>query len=201
MKLPPSDALLHEVRIFIKDLETHPGHVVQVAKLADRLFVLLKPLHGLGARDRKLLAAAALMHDIGWSESPSGKAHHKHSARLIRRNRWVNLSAGEIDLVAQTARYHRRKLPTLKHKPFARLDRPERRRVCALAALLRIADALDRSQSSLVWDLGATLAPGAIRLTAFTRKTAREEEYAFLKKRDLFVDHFDSSIELQVKYR
>lgn len=201
MKLPPPDALLHEVRIFIKDLEPHPGHVVQVAKLADRLFLLLKPLHGLGARDRKLLAAAALMHDIGWSESPSGKAHHKHSARLIRQNTWVNLSAGEIGLVAQVARYHRRKLPTPKHKPFARLDRPARRRVCALAALLRIADALDRSQSSLIRDLGATLSPGTVRLTALARKPARDEEYAFLKKRDLFVDHFESSIELHIRHR
>jgi len=201
MKLPPPDALLHEVRIFIKDLETHPGHVVQVAKLADRLFVLLKPLHGLGARDRRLLAAAALMHDIGWSVSPSGKAHHKHSARLIRQNPWVNLTAAEIDLVAQVARYHRRKLPTPKHKPFARLDRTSRRRVCALAALLRIADALDRSQSSLIRDIGATLLPESVRITALARKPARDEEYAFLKKRDLFVEHFESSIELHIKHR
>ena len=45
--------------------------------------------------------------------------------------------------VACIARYHRRALPKKEHDEYTVLDRPARKRVSALAALLRVADGLD----------------------------------------------------------
>jgi exopolyphosphatase/guanosine-5'-triphosphate,3'-diphosphate pyrophosphatase len=183
----------------MREVDPDPAHALQVAKLADRFFLLLKPLHQAGGYERRLLAAAALLHDIGWSEAPDGKGHHKHSARLIRRHKWQSLSAVDIELAAQIARYHRRKWPSLKHAPFKNLEPPARRIVFAMASLLRMADALDRSHQAHVRDLMADLSGKSIQMTAFTRTPAREEEYAFLKKKDLFEDYFEVSIQLDIR--
>jgi len=200
MKLPPSDPSLREARALMREVDPDPAHALQVARLADRLFLLLKPLHQSSSHGRRLLAVAALLHDIGWSEAPDGKGHHKHSARLIRRHKWQSLSAVDIDLVAQIARYHRRKRPSLKHAPFKCLEPRARRIVMSLASLLRMADALDRSHQAIVRDVTADLSAKTIQMTAFTRTDAREEEYAFLQKKDLFVDHFEIPIQLDIRH-
>lgn len=199
MKLDLTHPAAREAHDLMKRLEPEPAHVIQVCRLAVRLFDLLERVHALPARDRMLLQCAALLHDIGWSTSPTGKAHHKHSAKLIRRHTWESLDAGETGIVAQVARYHRRSLPAHRHAPYARLGHRDRRRVCALASLLRLADSLDRSHHNVVRGLTASFGTGHIRLTARTRTPAPEEEYAFLRKRDLFVKHFETEISLDIR--
>ena len=93
------------------------------------------------ARDRRLLLAAAVLHDIG--DFVSLKGHHKHSLYLISRSELSGFSPREMFLVANIARYHRKSAPSLGHPEFALLSSADRERVRRLAAILRIADALD----------------------------------------------------------
>ncbi len=139
-----------EVLQVMRRLESEPAHVLQVAKLAMQLFDALAKCHGLGETDRFLLEGAAYLHDIGWSTAPDGKGHHKESARLIRQCPWKELNAEEVDLMAQVARYHRRKMPDFAHDDFARLTPDDRARVELLASLLRVADGLDRSHGQVI---------------------------------------------------
>lgn len=125
--------------------ETEPAHTLHVACLAVGLFDDLQTWHGFGARERLLLEPAATLHDIGWSQTqPDGTGHHKASARMIREYPWPGLTRHSVELVAQIARYHRKSLPKPEHEPYAALDEADRRRVRRLAAILRIADGLDR---------------------------------------------------------
>ena len=119
-------------------------HCRKVGHLAVTLFDQLTALHNLGAPERDLLEAAALLHDIGWTVSHD--KHHKHTYRLIQENRQrlSSFTATEVVLVANIARYHRKSLPALKHEAFATLPAADREVVRKLAALLRIADGLDR---------------------------------------------------------
>jgi exopolyphosphatase/guanosine-5'-triphosphate,3'-diphosphate pyrophosphatase len=91
--------------------DEEPSHSDQVAMLALQIFDGLGSWHKLDARSRELLHSAALLHDIGWSQTPDGKAHHKWSARLIQEYPWKNLAPEEVKLVAQVARYHRKDPP------------------------------------------------------------------------------------------
>ncbi|MEC4889584.1 MAG: Ppx/GppA phosphatase family protein [Nitrospira sp.] len=125
--------------------EIHSRHV---ADLALRLFDQTTPLHGLGEPDRQWLEYAALLHDIGYLINP--RQHHKHAYYLIKHSDLGGLTADEIDVVANVARYHRRALPTIKHEGFHALTPKLRRTVRMLAALLRVADALDRTHFSVV---------------------------------------------------
>ena len=95
----------------LRRLEPEPPHVLQVARLALRLFDELAALHQLGGEERVLLEAAACLHDIGWSVAPDGARHHKESARLIRAQRWEHFSAAHVECIALIARYHRKSPP------------------------------------------------------------------------------------------
>ena len=115
------------------------GH--HVAKLATRLFDELREEHGLGDRDRLLLQVAALLHDVGIYVSL--RAHHKHSQYILAASQIFGLSDEETAVVSNIARYHRRGLPQRTHVPYVALDREDRMIVNKLAAILRVANALD----------------------------------------------------------
>jgi exopolyphosphatase/pppGpp-phosphohydrolase len=166
-------------------LEEEPHHVLHVATLAVHLFDELEDLHGLGDHDRLLLEAAATLHDIGWSTSPSGKGHHRESARLIREHGWKHFSSETASLIAQVARYHRKSMPDLEHEEFAALTPAERLRVQLLAAHLRIADGLDRGHQQRITHLSAEITPGRIILHLSSPRPVSREIAAATRKADL----------------
>ena len=73
---------------------------------------------------------------------------HKHSLYLIRNSEVFGLGKRNLLLVALVARYHRRASPQPMHEGYATLTRDERVTVAKLAALLRVAVALDESRAS-----------------------------------------------------
>jgi exopolyphosphatase/guanosine-5'-triphosphate,3'-diphosphate pyrophosphatase len=81
------------------------------------------------------------------------RRHHKHSYRLIKETPLPGFTEAERHEIACIARYHRRALPSNSHEEFAQLSRKARKRVSALAALLRIADALDFNHDGRVLHL------------------------------------------------
>jgi exopolyphosphatase/guanosine-5'-triphosphate,3'-diphosphate pyrophosphatase len=130
-------------------------HSRQDARLAVHLFDLTADLHHLDDAYRDLLYCAGLLHDIGYVEGYWG--HHKTAYRMIMRAELPGLTEGEQRIVANVARYHRGARPKLSHKGFVALDPDEREVVTVLAALLRLADGLDRSHMDAVRDLDVWL--------------------------------------------
>lgn len=126
-------------------------HARQVARLAGKLFDATYPLHLLDEKSRLLLTRAAFLHNSGMLVEV--RRHHKHSYRLIKDTSLPGFSEAERDEIACIARYHRRALPSLAHEEFANLGRKARKRVSELAALVRVADALDFSHDGRVLDL------------------------------------------------
>jgi exopolyphosphatase/pppGpp-phosphohydrolase len=128
-------------------------HARQVTRLAVQLFFATQPLHELDAHALRLLERAAFLHNTGMMIEV--RRHHKHSFRLIKDAALPDFSDEERYEIACIARYHRRALPSMKHEEFAALGRQARKRVSALAALLRIADALDYDHDGRVLELDA----------------------------------------------
>jgi exopolyphosphatase / guanosine-5'-triphosphate,3'-diphosphate pyrophosphatase len=117
------------------------AHGRHVAELAVRLFDELTDEHGLQDRHRLLLQVAALLHDVGIYVSL--RSHHKHTQYILAASQIFGLSDEETAIVANIARYHRGALPQRTHLPYVALDREDRITVDKLAAILRIANALD----------------------------------------------------------
>jgi exopolyphosphatase/guanosine-5'-triphosphate,3'-diphosphate pyrophosphatase len=144
------NTLLQETRALRARYDEEPSHSDHVAELALQIFDALQGWHRLDARSRELLHCAALLHDIGWSQTPDGKGHHKQSARLIGEHAWKALAPAEAAIVAQVARYHRKALPQPEHEAFQALSRSARKETMVLGGILRIADALDRTHTGRI---------------------------------------------------
>jgi exopolyphosphatase/guanosine-5'-triphosphate,3'-diphosphate pyrophosphatase len=127
------------------------AHGRHVAMLSTKLFDGLVDEHALGGRERLLLQTAALLHDIG--AYVSLRAHHKHSQYLLSASQIFGLSDTETAMVANIARYHRRGLPQKSHLPYVALDAGDRLIVNKLAAILRVANALDAEHAQRVKDI------------------------------------------------
>jgi exopolyphosphatase/guanosine-5'-triphosphate,3'-diphosphate pyrophosphatase len=142
-------------------------HARQVARLALQLFDQLAGLHGLPASARSVLEAAALLHDVGHAVSP--QRHHKHTFYLVQNADIAGFSDQERHQVALVARYHRRTPPDRGRPDLEELGAGELRQLRRLVALLRVADALDRSHHQQVLDLRAAVRGPVVRLAVRTR--------------------------------
>ena len=126
-------------------------HSKQVAELSARLFRELQPEHRLEKRFELLLKIAALLHEVGMFIGD--RSHHKHSMYIIINSELFGLTRRDITLIALVARYHRRSTPRPYHEEYTSLDRDSRIAVSKMAAILRVADALDRDHMQQVGDM------------------------------------------------
>ena len=123
-------------------------HAKVVHQLAVQIYDGIKEPHGLFQRERLLLEVAAILHDIGRFIRPS--SHHKHSQYLIQNIELVGLTNSELKLISLIARYHAGLAPSEKHTDFQKLSPKNKTIVRNLAAILRVADALDREHKEQV---------------------------------------------------
>ena len=134
-------------------------HAEHITDLALELFDGLGPLHELGPEDRELFEAASLLHNVGIFISHS--AHHRHSYYIIRNSEHLTgFTEREIEIIAQVARYHRKSAPKSKHADFASLSSADKNKVRWMAAMLRVAIGLDRSNRQVVTRVRVTDKPG-----------------------------------------
>jgi len=170
--------------------ETHSHHVAQ---LAMTLFDQTQAIHQLGAREREWLEFAAVLHDIGYVIN--AHEHHKHSYYLIKHGDLVGLTAEEIEVIANVARYHRRAVPQTKHAPFKLLPTFLRRTVEILSGFLRLADGLDRSHFSIVRSLHLICEPTMLLHLQCTGDAALEV-WAAQSRADVFENVFRRPVQL-----
>jgi len=121
------------------------AHAQHVCAYAMELFTYLRSLHDFSTRDEMILTVAALLHEVG--RFVSTRSHHKHAWYLIRHSDIFGLGTQEVELAAQVARYHRRSTPKPSHAAYMQLRRADRLTVSKLAAILRVANALDGLKS------------------------------------------------------
>lgn len=159
----PGEARRRSVREFAERCHYEAPHARTVQRLALRLFDSLGARLGATAAEREMLADAALLHDVGYHISYD--RHHKHSYHLIVHAELLGVAPAEQVVIANVARYHRGAPPKRKHGNFGPLDRGLRRRVRRLAAILRIADGLDRGHTGAVKTLRIRWLKRAIRIT------------------------------------
>ena len=125
-----------------------PEHANQISRLAVALFDQTRGTHGLTDREREWLEYAALLHDVGVHISYEG--HHKHSYYLIKNGDLRGFEPDEIETMALVARYHRQATPKKRHDGYGHFDRKRRRTIRTLAAVLRLAESLDRSHAQSI---------------------------------------------------
>ncbi len=178
----------------------HPesSHLIFVSDLSCKLFDSLSPLHGLGEKEREMLAMAAILHDIGLSRGV--KRHHKESMDIIL-NAGENLKLPPISrqIIALTARYHRHAVPKTTHAVYCNLNKKEREIVDIISSLLRIADALDRRHLQVIDLSKVSMYESIVILYLLSYlDNCLDEVNALNKKKDLFVRSFKKDLEIRL---
>ncbi|MDH3069514.1 HD domain-containing protein [Akkermansia sp. N21169] len=186
--------VLHFAGILADRYMADKDHRMHVARLCDSLFVDLQDLHRLTEHDRLLLQVAAILHEVGTYISP--RHHNKHSQYIILNSEIFGLSRDDVEIVALLARYHRRETPSKSEVLYADLDQTDRMRVSKMAAILRVADALERGHALRVKGVEARLRGRNLELLLKDVRDTTVEEMALRIKGDLFSDIFGCDIVL-----
>jgi exopolyphosphatase/guanosine-5'-triphosphate,3'-diphosphate pyrophosphatase len=163
-------------------------HAEHVAKMSRKLFTFLRKEHGLGAHYELILTLAALLHEVGLFVSTN--SHHKHSQYIISNSEIFGLGRRSIEMVAQVARYHRRAEPKASHETYNALRRDERIAVSMLAAMLRVADALERSHTQRLGRVEFERREDTLLITAHGITDTKYEQMALNEKSGLFEQVF-----------
>lgn len=170
------------------------GHGLQVAKISKKIFDVLKKDFALEDSHRLLLEISSLLHDIGTFINQS--AHHKHSYYIVRNSELFGLNPDEIDIISHVVRYHRKALPGSgsSHSDFNRLSTPVRMTILKLAAILRLADALDSGHSQRIGVKNVSLENNVLKITTDTNFTNSLESISLKYKSDLFEDIYGMNV-------
>ena len=151
---------------------------------------------GLPASSRELLEYGALLHDIG--HAIDHDRHNRHSYYLIKNAELLGFDPAEIEVIAQAARGHRKQAPNLDSSELQGLSAGKRRLVRGLAAILRVADALDRSHFGVVRGIEVRYSPGRLIVeVASDRDKADLELWTGERRTDLLSRLLDRQVVLQ----
>ena len=175
-----------------RQYEFDESHAQQVATLARQLFHQLQSQHALEPRFETFLQVAALLHEIGLFVS--NRSYHKHTMYLINHSELFGLGKTNLLLTALIARYHRRATPQPKHTGYAMLDRDHRVAVSKLAALLRIAVALDASRHQNIHTIECIPKGETLIISTPDAADLSLEQLALQQSSDLFEETFGMKI-------
>ena len=154
-------------------------HARRVARMAVRLFDELRPLHGLNRDARYWLVCAAILHDV----AKGLERHHKAAFQIVMSTRHLPFDLRTRRIVGLTARYHRKATPSVKHPHFSALIGEHREIVRRLAAILRLADALDCGHRGLVRSVRCKVVSGEIISRCKLANHAQSDQRRQLKRK------------------
>lgn len=163
-------------------------HALNVAGLASELFLQLRREHRLAERFEVLLHVAAILYQIG--SFINTRSSHKHAMYIIRNSELFGLSQGDLLLVGLVARYHRRASPQPTHEGYATLPREDRVVVAKLAAILRVAIALDETRSGRIRQLRCIREPKRLIIETTGVEDVSIEQLALRPNGGLFLEVF-----------
>ena len=197
-KYNKKNQLISMAKFFCQKFDADLDHLQQVAALSEILFNHFRDLLGLNDEQLLYLILAAYLHDIGIFINP--RAHHKHSEYIINAVNLFQLTEEEVRIIACVGRYHRRGGPQKSHLIYNSLTTQDKILVQKLSALLRIANALDRSHKQKIKNIEVRFNKAQdITLVAETQDPCLLEKADFADKKELFEEVTGSKINLQVK--
>ncbi len=187
------DQVIYSAMNLGRKYDYEESHALHVATLACHLFKELVDEHELEPRYELILHVAAILHEIGLYVG--NQSHHKHSYYLIVNSDLFGLSRRDIQLVALIARYHRRATPKPTHAEYAGLPQADQLIVAKLAALLRVADALDQNHMRQVRTLQCLREPRRLILRIQGVQDLTLERIALRDKGRLFFETYGLTVE------
>ena len=171
-------------------------HSETVASLALQLFDSAKQigLHNLGEPEKELLKYAATLHDVG--DFLSFNNHHLHAHYIICNAELLGFEPNEVLMIANIARFHRKKLPTKKALKTMGFDEKTGHTIAILSTFLRFAEKLDRSHCFLVKKAGfIKVNKDQVLLSFLSDSDCSLEEWSIIQNRQAFYEAFGKELD------
>lgn len=166
-----------------KRYRSNKSHVVYVSNLALAIFDAMKKQHGMGRTQRLQLQIACILHDCGKFISMQNVASNSYN--IIMSTEMMGLSHKEREEVANAVRYNTMYLPA-HQQARATLGDASYTTVAKLAAILRVANALDRSHKQKVESFNMQVKDKKLVIMVDTVNNITLEAALFKEKADFF---------------
>ena len=158
-------------------------HINDVMVIALEIFDRMKKIHGLNKRSRLLLQLAVILHDCGkYVNMNSGGAD---GYNIIMGTEIIGLSHRERQLVANLVKYNTVWLPSYD-RIEGEISREEYILISKLTAILRVANALDRSHKQKITKIKVSLSENKLVLSTDAMEDISLEKALFKSKADFF---------------
>jgi exopolyphosphatase / guanosine-5'-triphosphate,3'-diphosphate pyrophosphatase len=194
---PPlfEDVRRHAVLNLAAQYDADFHHVEHVAALALGMWDALGKAgaHPCDPRERDLLWAAAMLHDIGTAVDYDD--HHKHSRYLILNAGLPGYTTRETALIGQMARYHRKGNPSLGLAEALAREGDEAALV-RCASLLRLSEMFERSRDQSVHAARVDVEDGRIDISLEADEDVSVARWAAERQSDLFERAFGKKLRL-----
>ena len=188
------DQILRSVRVIGRKYNFDEKHASAVASFAEQIFDATKDLHCLNNDDRLILSVTAWLHDVGQFINITD--HHKHSLYIINSSPIVGLTQIQKKIAANVARYHNKSFPKLRHENYVSLSEENRERVRKLAAIIRLADAIDFEHIDKVEKVAISAAKDSVILDLKSESDLSLTRWAVRKQSALFQDVFNMAVQV-----
>ena len=193
----PAEDRRAAVEEFAKSCGVDLAHARQVARIAGSLWEQLAGPLGLEPADRELIESAALVANVGYLINFEG--HHKHSYHLIMNSELPGFERRQLQILANVARYHRGTRPKRRHDNYRELAADDQRRVASLAAILRLALALDRTHQQHVAEVRTRVRDDGVRIVVQSQGDTDVDLWAAERKVELFEQVFGRKVRFSAR--
>lgn len=160
-----------------------------IGRIALKIFESTKKLHGMGSRERLLLQIATTLHDCGKYISMTNLAECSYN--IIKSTEIIGISQVEQEIVACVVRFNHEAYSFKKLLAEESALEPEDcMTIARLTAILRVANALDRSHRQKFDDLQIRNQDRRMVITVETGEDISLEKGLFGQRADFFEEVF-----------
>ncbi|MBP3727792.1 MAG: HD domain-containing protein [Pseudobutyrivibrio sp.] len=166
---------------------SYQPHLKALFKLSSEIFDVMKKYHGLGKRERILIQCIAILHDCGKYISLAEASSCSYT--IIMSSEILGLSHKERELIATTVEFNRKPVEPYENLSD-RFTREEYLIILKLLAILKVANALDRSHKQKIKNVSMRVKDRELVISIEANSSLALEKGLFKKNADYFEDIF-----------
>lgn len=162
-------------------------HLLALKKLSDMMFDAMKKYHGMTERDRLLMEVVCLLHDCGKYISIASAADCSH--QIIMATEILGLTHKERELIATVVYYNRYEIESFEELSDS-FTSEEYIKICKLLAILKVANALDRSHKQKMKNVNMKVKDEELVISIESTLSYDLERSMFAEKAEFFESVF-----------
>jgi exopolyphosphatase/guanosine-5'-triphosphate,3'-diphosphate pyrophosphatase len=177
--------------------KSYGEHIQYVDEISEMLLNKLSKTNKFTEKEVLCLKIAVILHNIGKYINPD--KHYINSNYIINNTDIIGLSENDRKLIGLIVKYQSYLLPSEKDEEYAGLSVVEKISVSKLAAIMRIADALDKNYKQKFKSIKIKSKKKNIIIEVESKSNAYIEQIKFNEYKDFFKEVFGIDIELVIK--